>query len=388
MKIKVWYDFGFLSQKMENMKTVKLLLLFFLIYLPNQKLYNQNVQCRGPIPGQMFQARLNELSITISEQNKWQKAMRILSEYCLYSMQVRSIAFMFVDEELKLRFCQAAYFNTLDKENYFTVLDAFAYFSSAFRLYDFMVRQQDFNPVYNNTPVITFPALPYPNLNQYGGTAGCRAPINENQFMEYVYQIQSQPDLSQKLALAINITKSNCMSTAQIMKISTLFDDESFRLSYLQAVWPNVFDRDNFYHAMYVFNSESLKSSFIQFLHSQGGGQPLNNSNGNQVGNNQATQTPCPPTINELNDLLRSIKNENFNNTRLNLAKNAIKSRGCFTALQIKEIVKAFDFESARLDLAKFAYRYCHDPQNYYLVADALQYSSSKDELLKFIENK
>lgn len=52
-----------------------------------------------------------------------------------------------------------------------------------------------------------------------------------------------------------------------------------------------------------------------------------------------------------------SISSTPFDNTRLNIAKQAIMSNGA-KSQQILEIMGMLTFESNRLDLAKFAYRY------------------------------
>jgi hypothetical protein len=42
-------------------------------------------------------------------------------------------------------------------------------------------------------------------------------------------------------------------------------------------------------------------------------------------------------------------------------------------------------FESNRLDLAKFAYRYAADPNNYFMVNKGFTFNSSIDELSEYI---
>jgi hypothetical protein len=44
-----------------------------------------------------------------------------------------------------------------------------------------------------------------------------------------------------------------------------------------------------------------------------------------------------------------------------------------------------FTFENNRLEVAKYAYRKTADKQNYYQLNDALTFSSTKEELARFI---
>jgi hypothetical protein len=57
----------------------------------------------------------------------------------------------------------------------------------------------------------------------------------------------------------------------------------------------------------------------------------------------------------------------------------------CITSAQVKEIMQQFSFENTKLDFAKYAYGHTFDPQNYYQINDAFEFSSSVSELNKFI---
>ena len=69
------------------------------------------------------------------------------------------------------------------------------------------------------------------------------------------------------------------------------------------------------------------------------------------------------------------------------MAKQITKSN-CLTALQVKEIVQLFDFESDRLEYAKFAFDYCATPNAYYKVNDAFEFESSIEELDEYIQGR
>jgi hypothetical protein len=51
----------------------------------------------------------------------------------------------------------------------------------------------------------------------------------------------------------------------------------------------------------------------------------------------------------------------------------------------VKELMLLFSFENNKLDIAKSAYRKTIDKQNYLNVNDALTFSSSREELVRFI---
>ena len=73
-----------------------------------------------------------------------------------------------------------------------------------------------------------------------------------------------------------------------------------------------------------------------------------------------------------------------FDSRKLDYAKSFIRGRA-LTAAQIERMVRELTFDSNRLSLAKYAYRYCIDPGNYYKVERALTFLSSKEELRAYI---
>jgi hypothetical protein len=82
-----------------------------------------------------------------------------------------------------------------------------------------------------------------------------------------------------------------------------------------------------------------------------------------------------------------SIDGKGFDDSKLTTAKQVVKSN-CMSSAQIKEVMELFGFEDTKLAFAKYAYDYCTDTNNYYVVSDAFGFSSSTDELNTYIESK
>lgn len=82
-----------------------------------------------------------------------------------------------------------------------------------------------------------------------------------------------------------------------------------------------------------------------------------------------------------------SIKSQSFSDSQLKVAKTFTKNN-CLSAAQIKEIMGMFSFEESKLDYAKYAYDFCVDKKNYYMLSDAFSFSSSSDDLNEFLETK
>ena len=88
--------------------------------------------------------------------------------------------------------------------------------------------------------------------------------------------------------------------------------------------------------------------------------------------------------VREFNDMKEQLRKEWFENNRLTSTK-VIIDKSNFTTQQVKELMLLFTFENNRLEIAKYAYCKTVDQRNYYLVNDALTFSSSKDELARFL---
>ncbi len=86
----------------------------------------------------------------------------------------------------------------------------------------------------------------------------------------------------------------------------------------------------------------------------------------------------------DFDQVKEQIRKEWFENNRITSAK-VIIDKNNFTTQQVKELMLLFTFENNRLEVAKYAYRKTVDKQNYYQLNDALTFSSSKDDLARFI---
>jgi hypothetical protein len=91
-----------------------------------------------------------------------------------------------------------------------------------------------------------------------------------------------------------------------------------------------------------------------------------------------------PVSEQSFSSIVQTLRREYSENSRLVLAKQIV-DKNHFTSEQVKYMTQLFSFENNKLDLAKFAYRYTTDPKNYFVVYDALSYSSSKEQLADYI---
>ena len=86
----------------------------------------------------------------------------------------------------------------------------------------------------------------------------------------------------------------------------------------------------------------------------------------------------------EFNEAKNAIANNHFDSSRMLMAKQIVAANP-MSAIQIAQIMELFAFDSSKLEFAKYAFAYCVDTQNYYKAVNVLSFSSSKDELNRYI---
>lgn len=89
-------------------------------------------------------------------------------------------------------------------------------------------------------------------------------------------------------------------------------------------------------------------------------------------------------SVREFEQLKESLRKEWFENNRL-VSVKVMLEKSNFTAHQVKDLMMLFNFENNRVEIAKSAYRKTIDKENYYMLNEALNFTSSKDELARFI---
>jgi len=95
-----------------------------------------------------------------------------------------------------------------------------------------------------------------------------------------------------------------------------------------------------------------------------------------------------PPVMNDVmfKQLKRTLESESFDSSRVELLESTLRNN-FFTSQQIKELMLLLSFDSGRLQFAKAAYTRSVDPENYFVVREALSFASSKTELTKYINS-
>lgn len=106
---------------------------------------------------------------------------------------------------------------------------------------------------------------------------------------------------------------------------------------------------------------------------------------GQNVGiNHGAAHGPPVMSVSEFQRARQTISRQRFERDRLRVAKQ-ITRNSLLRSVQVKQLTRLFNFESNRLNYAKFAYTQVIDPDRYFVVNEAFRFGSSAQELDRYI---
>lgn len=333
--------------------------------------------CQQAISNEQFQTKFSQLKSQSTDQKKLFIGKQLVKKYCFSSSQIKEMASIFDDDFSRLEFAKRAYENTVDKENYYDVYDAFIYYSVVFRLHDFILSiktsvDNSSNDT-NNANALIFPRYNYPDYNKYQGDKNCFELISNNDFIQLAKELNSIKNDQLKFNKASDIINSKCLSTEQLMQLASLIESENYRFSFAKEAYNAVSDIENYIEMKQVFNTPRIRAQFSQFINSK----------------DITTEDACQVPDEKFNQIIHEIKIENFNSAKVTTAKHLIQQNDCFSAQQISSIVNIFDYENSKLEIAIFSYKFSNDKSNYYsVVSKALGFNSSKNKLLNYIKSQ
>ncbi len=185
-------------------------------------------------------------------------------------------------------------------------------------------------------------------------------------------------------------------------KIKVTFNDPS-----IKEISKMVFNKPN--HTFYFKVDKNQKGAYVL--------ESTSSEWSNETGAKKDTPPPPPPPIDQESKTAKeTVKNEPakvsgekgctdpmsqpdflaslisvsappYDPPKLSAAKK-LATEHCLTTTQVIEVLYVFDYESTRLNFAKFAYDHTFDPTNYSDVSEALNSAKSKKDLEAYINSK
>lgn len=210
------------------------------------------------------------------------------------------------------------------------------------------------------TDSLKFPELNYPEYNGYKGLRNCDLPMAEAIFIPLATQVFHTKDETQKVQLANEILKDNCLSTSQAMKLGSLFSEDNNRLNFLKQAYNHIYDVLNYGQATQILEKDETTNAFLKFVRTQkrqagGNNNPINNNNPGNPGHNNnpntppvVTNTPCLSPISdpEYKLMRRKVRQIYTNDLKESTAKRMFRQHRCLSVTQIKGILRLFHYRN------------------------------------------
>lgn len=359
---------------------MKKIFLFIFFFNGVTSVFGQ--RCTQPVSDGEFESHFNDVTSVPYEQARFVRARNFLKGHCFTCKQILQIVAQLSDDNDRLIYSKESYFHVIDKENFYDLYNVMYSLASTFRLDHFVqeVKEKNWEGPPPTESQNSFPNINYPIASIYKGKTGCNLPMADIDF-----EVLTRPLLEQKnqniLQNSCNqFVVLNCVSMAQLMKLSSLFDLEIKRLEFLKASLMRVYDMENYAFAGVLFSHEPYKNDWLSYGASKcpvvipETAPPL--------------PPPCRVAPNELDEIIKSVDSEVSGITKVAVAKQVIAAKKCFSVNQLKQIVNLLISETSKLDLAKYAYDYCTNKEDYYQMKDVFNSSYNKTELINYIKTK
>jgi hypothetical protein len=350
--------------------------------------------CYSPAYNVAFSQTLRTISVQNTDHQKALIAKRFFANNCFGTAQLNQVVYTLNSDVNRYNLAIDVFHLMEDTSGFYQIGYALnsRFYKSEFNNF---IRQQQHNRGYThgrpNYPSLNFPNLNYPDVNCYRGLTCGSGFIDERSFNKLAIMLSRERSDFAKKQRIDGYFQQHYFSTAQFMKMLTLVNSLQYRYDLAVIYYGLVYDIENAFAIEQVFGSSHYANRYRFYL--QQNIMPNHRPNTNSVGvayrpNGRNTyRAPMVVSDLEMQQILASIKNEPFNSKKSELAKTIIQSKQAFTSSQIAQIIAQFSFDSYKLDVAKFAYQFTVDRDNYYLVANQLTFSSNKSELLSFIRN-
>lgn len=172
------------------------------------------------------------------------------------------------------------------------------------------------------------------------------------------------------------IREKICIGGNNETLVLTMERDNKLSRNVYNLWWKNSRIRTNPDHYTYIW--EDLTPQHGRIYHSGIEVRPIAQTNPSIPQHNYTEDTFV--------EILKLFQEENFDKNRLSLAKEIFRDR-YMSSKEIKEIAQIFTFDDSRLEFLKMAYLKCLDRENFYIVYSTFTFSSSKEELSKYLDS-
>ena len=338
--------------------------------------------CTNPLSNYAFQQKFKGIQRQLNEAYKLKSAINIVHTNCLTSAQVKEITLLFQTDQSRISFAKEAYLKTSDRNQFHHVYDAFNRFRNVAQVHAHILTLRKGGSGGNSGGTggtgnsLAYPNWNYPSLSGYRGKTNCSSFMNNTSFTGNAIQIQQQSGESNRYSRAWQVATTNCMTTAQVMKLVSFLRQDNNRLAILKGAFDHTYDIDNYASARVTLSNYSTQQDFDRFLK-------------DKVEVKEDVVVSCLISDSDFKSVNSRIKKEWVGRKKFSMIQTIFKSKGkCYAIAQLKNIGKQFSFPSEKLQFAKYAYDYSHKKDDYYQMADIFRSSFSKQDFMDFLKKK
>lgn len=194
-------------------------------------------------------------------------------------------------------------------------------------------------------------------------------PMIDRDFQRAITVLENEAYEKNILTEARKIVDANYLSAIQIAKMARLFSEESTKVEFAKYAYPACTDEHQYHLVLQELSSAEAKSEMDEYI---------------TVNRWQGGFKLIYPK--EFKSVLKKVQKQPFEAQKLREAKQ-IADMNFLKTDQIVAITKELNFESSRLEFAKYAYEYCVDHSQYFKVKNLLTSKDSLNDLDYFIKN-
>lgn len=198
-----------------------------------------------------------------------------------------------------------------------------------------------------------------------------------NNHMAYTEQLLNKASKSEeKLYLALEICKNNCLSTHQLKSLVVLVNNEFDKLLIIKLGYFSLVDTLNKKELMNCFKLEVVKKEFIYFIENLKDFKSLYTGFCRQVSSDT-----------EMNEFVLKQAEASNDSYRIDLLKKNY-FRYCFSVQQIKRILEFYIHDREKLQATKLLYYKCAEKDSYISLLNLFSYPQYAKELEDFLKSQ
>lgn len=249
---------------------------------------------------------------------------------------------------------------------------------------------------------------------QYSNDNFCYEAMHPQDFQQAIRAVYNSRGFENQARTAKQITRTNCLSSRQLAKLLKAMNIEDHRLQVAKIGWERVTDPENFHIVEQQIHHTAYRRSLQDYMqhhprlepkfsparkcqscvsgscgaHGIGDYYQEDQHDDGYYGDGGYDEPYNQPlrvvSDQEFRRLLRDIRQAPFDKDKLQLGKRMVEQTP-MSSEQVGQLLSILAYDSYRLKLAKHAYRFVVDPENYHTVKRAFSYTSYRRQLEDFI---